>query len=103
MTEPARIASVPAELRITGYSPDIPDMDVIRKLARLEELESATSSLRHDVLSMMAPALLVADCLLMHSDPKVVKASETTVKVVIKIKERLLKTLPPRPEPDNRT
>ena len=100
MVEPDRIASVPVQRRVKGRSPATSDTDVIRKLDRLRELEAETSTLRHDVLSMMAPALLVADCLLTHSDPKVVRAGETTMKVVMKVKDRLLETRPARPEPD---
>ncbi len=51
--------------------------DMVSKLARLAELEATTSSLRHDLFGMLAPALLVADRLLAHADPKVVRAGET--------------------------
>ena len=90
MVEPARIASVPARRRVIGRSANILDMDVIQSPARLDKLKTDVSMLRHDVLSMLAPALLVADRLLTHPDPEVVKAGETTIEVVIKIKDRLL-------------
>ena len=67
-----------------------PDID--RKLKRLVELEAATSSLRHDLRGMLAPALLVVDRLLAHPDPKVVKAGETVVKAVRRAEARLLET-----------
>ncbi len=66
--------------------------DTAQKLKRLAELEAATSSLRHDLRGMLAPALLVADRLLAHADPKVVKAGETVVKSVRRAEERLQET-----------
>ncbi|HYZ63802.1 MAG TPA: hypothetical protein VE650_15250 [Acetobacteraceae bacterium] len=68
------------------------DPEIARKLKRLEELEAATASLRHDVRGMLAPALLVTDRLLAHSDPKVVRAGETVVKAVRRAEERLIET-----------
>ena len=68
------------------------DPDLARKLERLAELEAATSSLRHDLRGMLAPALLVTDRLLAHSDPKVVRAGETIVKAVRRAEERLAAT-----------
>lgn len=68
------------------------DPDIDRKLKRLAELEAATSSLRHDLRGMLAPALLVVDRLLAHADPKVVKAGETVVKAVRRAEARLLET-----------
>jgi hypothetical protein len=70
----------------------INDPDIDRKLKRLAELEAATSSLRHDLRGMLAPALLVVDRLLAHPDPKVVKAGETVVKAVRRAEARLLET-----------
>ena len=66
--------------------------DIDQKLKRLAALEAATSSLRHDLRGMLAPALLVADRLLAHADPKVVKAGETVVKSVRRVEERLQET-----------
>ena len=71
---------------------EVEDSEIARKLQRLLELEAATSSLRHDVRGMLAPALLVTDRLLAHSDPKVVKAGETVVKAVRRAEERLTST-----------
>ena len=68
------------------------DPDIDRRLKRLAELEAATSSLRHDLRGMLAPALLVVDRLLGHPDPKVVKAGETVVKAVRRAEARLLET-----------
>ena len=50
--------------RQSADAPGSGEDDVARKLARLAELEAATSSLRHDLRGMLAPALLVADRLL---------------------------------------
>ena len=74
-----------------------PDPEIERKLRRLAELEAATASLRHDVRGMLAPALLVTDRLLSHSDPKVVKAGETVVKSVRRAEQRLVETRDPQP------
>lgn len=68
------------------------DDDTARKLDRLSALEAATSSLRHDLRGMLAPALLVADRLLRHEDPRVVKAGETVVQSVRRVEARLLET-----------
>lgn len=79
----------------SGDAPGSGEDDVARKLARLAELEAATSSLRHDLRGMLAPALLVADRLLAHADPKVVKAGETVVNSIKRAGERLAKTRAP--------
>ena len=55
-------------------TPGDPDQELAGKLARLAELEAAASVLRHDLRGMLAPALLVVDRLLAHSDPRVAKA-----------------------------
>jgi len=77
---------------------DMPDQETADKLARLAELEATTSSLRHDLRGMLAPALLVADRLLAHSDPKVVRAGETVVKAINRAEERLVATRAPTQE-----
>lgn len=61
---------------------------------RLAALEATISSLRHDLRGILAPALLVADRLLGHADPKVVKAGETVVKSVRRAEARLQETKP---------
>jgi len=76
----------------------MPDQETADKLARLAELEATTSSLRHDLRGMLAPALLVADRLLAHSDPKVVRAGETVVKAINRAEERLVATRAPTQE-----
>jgi len=75
-------------------TPGTPDQDVVSKLARLAELEATTSTLRHDLRGMLAPALLVIDRLLAHSDPKVVRAGETVMKAIRRAEERLVATRP---------
>lgn len=72
--------------------PATPEQEVAGKLARLAELEATTSRLRHDLRGVLAPALLVVDRLLAHSDPKVVKAGETVVKAIKRAEERLVAT-----------
>lgn len=68
------------------------DQDVEPALKRLAELEATTASLRHDLRGTLAPALLVADRLLAHADPKVVKAGETIVKAVRRAEALLRET-----------
>jgi len=75
--------------------PGVLTCDVSKKLVRLAELESATSSLRHDLRGKLTTALLVADRLCMHLDPKVVKAGETLVQVMLQAEERLVATRAP--------
>lgn len=75
-------------------TPGSPDQEIAGKLARLAELEAATSVLRHDLRGMLAPALLVVDRLLGHSDPKVAKAGETVLKAIGRVEERLIATRP---------
>ncbi len=68
------------------------DEGVDAKLERLVALEAATSSLRHDIRGMLSPALLVADRLLAHADPVVVRAGETVVKAIRRAEVRLRET-----------
>lgn len=79
-------------MTIVQRAPGTTDHDVDAKLARLVELEATMSVLRHDLRGMLAPALLVVDRLLAHSDPKVAKAGETVVKAIKRAEERLVAT-----------
>lgn len=79
-------------MMVDRETPGVLGEDMVSKLARLAELEATTSSLRHDLFGMLAPALLVADRLLAHADPKVVRAGETVVKAVKRVEERLVAT-----------
>jgi hypothetical protein len=67
-------------------------MSIDETRTRLAALEAAASSLRHDLRGILAPALLVADRLLAHADPKVVRAGETVVKSVRRAEARLQET-----------
>jgi hypothetical protein len=67
-------------------------MTVDETSSRLAALEAAISTLRHDLRGILAPALLVADRLLAHADPKVVRAGETVVKSVRRAEARLQDT-----------
>ncbi len=78
--------------------PDLLDQDVVSTLARLAELEATTSVLRHDLRGILAPALLVVDRLLAHSDPKVAKAGETVLKAITRAEERLIAMRAPSAE-----
>ncbi len=50
------------------------------------------SALRHDLRGMLAPALLVVDRLLAHSDPNVAKTGKTVVEAIKRVEERLVAT-----------
>jgi hypothetical protein len=71
---------------------------VAQQRARLAALEGTTASLRHDLRGMLSPAMLVADRLLAHSDPKVVRAGETIVRSIERATDRLAATRAPSPE-----
>lgn len=73
-------------------SPTLLGSDVSEKLVQLAELEAAMASLRHDLRGNLTTALLVANRLCMHLDPKVVKAGETLVQVMLQAEERLVTT-----------
>jgi len=73
-------------------SPNLLGFDVSERLVRLAELESAMSSLRHDLRGNLTTALLIADRLCMHLDPKVVRAGETLVQAMMQAEERLVAT-----------
>ena len=70
-----------------------PDEETVR--ARLAALEASTSMLRHDLRGILAPALLIADRLLTHEDPRVVKAGETVINSVRRAEARLQETKGP--------
>ncbi len=56
---------------------------------QLAELRQQVSTLRHDVRGVLSPALLVADGLLNHAEPKVKRAGEVIVRTVERTSERL--------------
>ena len=58
-------------------------------MERLAELESQNSALRHDVRGILSPALLTADRLAAHADPKVAKAADAMIRAVERAAERL--------------
>ncbi len=55
----------------------------------LAELRRQVSTLRHDVRGILSPALLVADGLLNHAEPKVKRAGDVIVRTVERASERL--------------
>ena len=57
--------------------------------AQLADLRKQVSTLRHDVRGVLSPALLVADGLLNHAEPKVKRAGEVMVRTVERASERL--------------
>ncbi len=56
---------------------------------QLAELRKQVSTLRHDVRGILSPALLVADGLLNHAEPKVKRAGDVMVRTVERASERL--------------
>ena len=61
-------------------------------LLRIAELESCVSRLRHDVRGILSPALLRADMIRGHADPRVAKAGEAVVAMVQRVSARLQET-----------
>ena len=61
---------------------------------RLMELEAQTASLRHDIRGILSSALLSADRLTEHADPKVAKSAEIIVRSVTRAADRLASTRP---------
>ena len=59
---------------------------------RLAELETNTSSLRHDLRGILSPSLMMADRLVDHPDPKVRRVGEVVVQMVERCSERLKQT-----------
>ena len=57
--------------------------------SQLAELRQQVATLRHDVRGILSPALLVADGLLNHGEPKVKRAGEVIVRTVERASERL--------------
>ena len=57
--------------------------------AELAELRAQLTGLRHDVRGILSPALLVADGLLTHAEPKVKRAGEVMVRTVERAADRL--------------
>lgn len=66
--------------------------EAAKQRAQLAALESAMSSLRHDLRGLLSPAVLVSDRLVAHSDPKVVRAGETVMGAITRATDRLAMT-----------
>ena len=71
-------------------APELGGIDEVT--ARLQLLESKTSSLRHDLRGILSPALLTAERLLNYEDPIVRRAGEIMVKTVERASARLAET-----------
>ncbi len=65
---------------------------------RLQQLEAAASTLRHDLRGVLSPALMVSDRLTTHSDPAIKRAGEAVVKSVERATALLTATKLPAPE-----
>ena len=63
--------------------------DIAGAHAELAEMRVQLTGLRHDVRSILSPALLVADGLLTHAEPKVKRAGEVMVRTVERAADRL--------------
>lgn len=96
----ARILRPLAKLHAAAGLPetaDIPDLeaslaDLQRRAERLAKLECQTSGLRHDLRGILSPALLTADRLTGHDDPKVARTGEVVVRAINRATERLSAT-----------
>ncbi len=80
---------------LASLSPETPALLIprlLRERERLATLERLTTSLRHDVRGMLSPAMLVADRLVSHADPKVARSGETVVQAITRTTERLAAT-----------
>jgi hypothetical protein len=77
-----------AASRAVVVAPVVAD-DVAEKL---RVLQSATSSLRHDLRGILSPALLTSERLLGYEDPVVRRAGEIMVKTVERASVRLAET-----------
>lgn len=83
----------------------VPDLeaavaDLQRQAQRLKALEAQTSALRHDLRGMLSPALLTADRLTEHEDPKVSRTGQIVVRAINRATERLSATKDPPLEHD---
>lgn len=67
-------------------------MDLQRRAERLKVLEAQTSALRHDLRGVLSPALLTADRLTAHEDPKVSRTGEVVIRAINRATERLAAT-----------
>ncbi len=58
-------------------------------LARIGELEAGMSSLRHDIRGILSPAMLMADTICGHADPRVRRIGALVVDAVQRVADRL--------------
>ena len=73
----------------------------VRTVDRVEKLERLVSQMRHDVCGALSPAMLMADLLLMQSDPKVRTAAERIVNAIERttaLVRASRSAVPPRPQ-----
>jgi hypothetical protein len=72
---------------------------------RIAELESLVALMRHDVRSALAPAMLAADLLHGHADPKVQRSAANVVRSIERVLEMLdasQSAVPPRHARDDK-
>ena len=68
--------------------------------ARIAELETLISRIRHDVRSALAPAMLAADMMQASTDPRVQRSGATVVRAIERVLVMLdstRETVPGRP------
>jgi hypothetical protein len=73
--------------------------ELARALARVERLETEISGMRHDVRGALSPAMIMADMIRSHSEPRVAKAAQTITAALDRAVKRLKDTqdlVPPR-------
>ena len=96
----ARLVRPPAKLLAAVGLPGeagLPELEALfadlqRRADRLSKLEAQTSALRHDLRGVPSPALLTADRLTQHDDPKVSRTGEVVVRAINRATERLAAT-----------
>lgn len=66
--------------------------DLQHRAERLARLEAQTSGLRHDLRGILSPALLTADRLTGHEDPKVARTGEVVIRAINRATDRLSAT-----------
>ena len=66
-----------------------PDLDAARSRDRSTGLMLEASALQNAVRNMLTPALLSADMLLAHADPKVVRRAEIVINAITRVVDRV--------------
>ncbi|KAA5610201.1 hypothetical protein [Rhodovastum atsumiense] len=60
--------------------------------ARIAQLEKLMSTIRHDVRSALAPAMLAADVLRTNAEPRVKRSGDVVVRAIERVMDMLAET-----------